>query len=650
MSLPAPHLDDRTFQGLVNDAKRMVQQRCPQWTDHNVSDPGVTLIETFAYMVDQLVWRLNRVPDRMYVQFLNLLGIRLEPAAAARTGVTFWLSAPQDRTVLVPAGTQAATPRTDTEPVVFTTLTDLPIVSCSLQRVATDLNGEQVDQTEALSFDNGFHCFGSPPRIPTPGDCLYVGLSAAVPSCAVTLRFECSIEGVGVDPRDPPITWEGWNGERWVLCEVGSDGTGGFNTAGDVVVHLPATHERHAALLRQNAGWLRCRVVPSEPGQPSYQRSPRITRLVAFTSGGTTAAVNAEIVAKEMLGEGEGVPGQRVPLRERPVVPGDVPLGHIVETSGESGWEPWTEVADFAGSRPDDRHFMLDATAGEVVFGPAVREGDGSLRRFGQSPWPGRKIRIREYRHGGGRRGNVERHSLSVLKSAVPFVDTVENRHAAIGGTDTEDLENAKIRGPLLLRTRQRAVTAEDYENLAREAARDVARVRCIAADQGENAVRVLLVPHVEDGDHGSLEFRQLMLSDDVYRSVAGYLDERRTVGARVVVQPPGYVGLTVVARVRARRHANARALESEALSAIFRYFHPIRGGRDGRGWPFGRAVEVSDVHLALRSLVDIESAEVRLFLRDPLDRTQQSAVDRIELAPHDLVFSWGHDVQIETV
>ena len=62
MVLPAPNLDDRRFQDLVDDAKRLVQQRCPEWTDHNVSDPGVTLIEAFAQMVDQLIYRLNRVP------------------------------------------------------------------------------------------------------------------------------------------------------------------------------------------------------------------------------------------------------------------------------------------------------------------------------------------------------------------------------------------------------------------------------------------------------------------------------------------------------------------------------------------------------------------------------------------------------------
>ncbi len=62
MALPAPNLDDRRFQELVDDAKRLVQQRCPEWSDHNVSDPGVTLIELFAWMTDQVVYRLNRVP------------------------------------------------------------------------------------------------------------------------------------------------------------------------------------------------------------------------------------------------------------------------------------------------------------------------------------------------------------------------------------------------------------------------------------------------------------------------------------------------------------------------------------------------------------------------------------------------------------
>jgi predicted phage baseplate assembly protein len=652
MPLPAPHLDDRSFQSLVDDAKRLVQQRCPEWTDHNVHDPGVTLIETFAYMTDQILYRLNRVPERTYVKFLDLLGVRLRPPTAARVPVTFWLSAPQPAPLVVPAGTRVATARTDAEPVVFTTLADLSIVPSELAVAATAVDGHQADQSEALLSGEGFHCFGPPPRAPQPGDCFYVGLSAAVPSCSITLRFQCPTAGVGIDPRYPPLAWEAWDGERWVACEVDSDGTGGFNWSGDVIVHVPASHRAHAAIVSQAAGWLRCRVIEAESWQPAYETSPRVLKLSAFTSGGTTEAINAQIVTDEIVGEAEGVPAQRFPLRHRPVVPGERPLDHQIDVTGPDGWEPWTEVDDFAGSATDDRHVVLDATTGEIVFGPAVREPDGSFRNYGAVPAKSASVRIRSYRSGGGRQGNVARGGIRVLKSSVPFISEVTNRRPALGGTDGEDVENAKLRGPLLLRTRQRAVTAEDYENLARAAAPDVARVHCVPVEDpaGVGGVRVLVVPSVEDGANGSIEFHQLMLAGDIYQRVVDYLDERRTIGARVLVQPPDYVGVTVVTRLRARTKADPRTLERDALAALYGYFHPVRGGPDGDGWPFGRAIVGGEVYAVLQRLPGVDFVEeVRLFPADPVEATRDAQVDRLDLGRHDLVFSWGHHVMVQT-
>jgi predicted phage baseplate assembly protein len=652
MPLPAPHLDDRTFQSLVDDAKRLVQQRCPEWTDHNVHDPGVTLIETFAYMTDQLLWRLNRVPERTYVKFLDLLGVRLRPPTAARVPVTFWLSAPQPTTLTVPAGSQVATARTETEPVVFTTLSDLDVVPCELAVVATAVDGQQTDQSTTLLGGDGFHCFGPPPRRPEPDDCFYVGLSQAVPSCAVTLRFQCPTAGVGIDPRYPPLVWEAWNGERWVACDVDSDGTGGFNWSGDIVLHVPPGHRTHAAVVSQAAGWLRCRVVPAETWQPVYDESPRILGVTAFTSGGTTDAVNAQVVTDEIVGEAEGVPAQRFALRHRPVVPGDRANDHRVEVSGPDGWEAWHEVEDFAGSGPGDRHVVIDPTTGEIVFGPAVREPDGTLRSYGAVPAKGAAVRIRSYRTGGGQSGNLARGGITVLKSSVPFISSVTNRRAARGGTDGEDVDNAKLRGPLLLRTRQRAVTAEDYENLALTAAPSISRVHCVPVDDpaGVGGVRVLVVPAVDDGIDGRLEFHQLMLGDSVYQRVVDYLDARRTIGARVLVQPPDYVGVTVVTRLRPRPNADAQALEREALAALYGYFHPARGGPDGGGWPFGRAVVGGEVYSVLQRLPGVDFVEeVRLFPADPVDATREPQVDRIDLGPHDLVFSFGHHVMVQT-
>src|SRR5579875_1206471 len=117
-----PIIDPRTFQDLVDEAKRRIPQYCPEWTDHNVADPGITLIELFAWMVDLLLYRLNKVPDRDYLKFLELIGAHPHPAVPASAELTFWLTAPQRETKLIPRGTEVATRQTETRPAVtFTT-------------------------------------------------------------------------------------------------------------------------------------------------------------------------------------------------------------------------------------------------------------------------------------------------------------------------------------------------------------------------------------------------------------------------------------------------------------------------------------------------------------------------------------------------
>lgn len=123
MSFPRPDLDDRRFQDLVDEAKRMIPRFLPEWTNHNVSDPGVALIELFAWMTELTLYRLNRVPDRIYTSFLDLVGISPYPAAAARADVTFTFSTVPDEAVLVPAGSEVSTSGDD--PIVFATTADL---------------------------------------------------------------------------------------------------------------------------------------------------------------------------------------------------------------------------------------------------------------------------------------------------------------------------------------------------------------------------------------------------------------------------------------------------------------------------------------------------------------------------------------------
>src|SRR5207253_6581267 len=183
----------------------------PEWTDHNVHDPGVTLIELFAWMTEQVIFRLNRVPDNLYVRFLDLLGVRLLPPTAARAPITFWLTAPQPSTVRIPVATQVATLRTETtDAIVFETVQDLDLITCALQTVGSTRAGERVRWFDEDSMrGDGVPCFGSPPH---PEDALLVGLDEAVPSCAVTLRLGCAIHGLGIDPTRPPLAWDAYDG------------------------------------------------------------------------------------------------------------------------------------------------------------------------------------------------------------------------------------------------------------------------------------------------------------------------------------------------------------------------------------------------------------------------------------------------------
>jgi predicted phage baseplate assembly protein len=658
MPLPVPDLDDRRFQDLVDDAKRLVMRRCPEWTDHNVSDPGVTLIETFAFMTDQLLYRLNRVPDRLYIRFLELIGLRLLPPAPARVPVTFWLSTPATAPLVISAGTQAATVRTEhTDSVVFATREHLAIVPCTLQRVRSTARGPEeagtagepgtADRTRLLRAGTHFPAFGTPPQA---GDALLLGLSDPVPGCAVRLDFRGHAEGVGVNPGQPPLVWEAWAGEGWAGCETGTDPTGGLNRSGAITVHVPGGHTA-SVIGGERAGWLRARVTDPAEGQPPYSASPVIEALTACTVGGTCGAIHAEIVSGELLGESEGVPGQQFALARRPVLAGAA--APVVETSSGDGWQEWTQVEHFAESSAGDRHFVLDAVSGLVLFGPAVRGPDGGLRYHGAVPGKGAQVRISEYATGGGTAGNVRERAIQTLKSSIPFVAAVENRHPANGGADGETLDEAKARGPLLLRTRSRAVTAEDYEVLTREAAPEAARVRCIAAGQhgaGAAGVRVLVVPAAAAGD-GRIVFESLVPPKAMLAAIATRLEEVRVAGTRVVVEPPLYRGVTVVARLVARPRVKLDRITADAERALYSYLSPLPGGGPGgEGWPFGRPVTAGEVYGLLQRVRGVELVEdVRLFTANPVTGERGGEAPRIGLEPGSLVFSYDHQVRVET-
>ena len=122
MTIEAPNLDDRDFNQLLREADQIIQRKCPGWTDTTPSDPGRVLIEIFAYLTELMIYRLNRVPDKAYREFLGLIGVRLHPPAAARVGLRFSRPA-AGPAVEIPRGTRVTMARAAGagEPPVFIT-------------------------------------------------------------------------------------------------------------------------------------------------------------------------------------------------------------------------------------------------------------------------------------------------------------------------------------------------------------------------------------------------------------------------------------------------------------------------------------------------------------------------------------------------
>lgn len=657
MPLPMRPLDDRSFQDLVDEAKKRIPLYCPEWTDHNVSDPGVTLIELFAWMVDILLYRLNQVPDRHYIKLLELLGIQLEPPQAASVPLTFYLSAPQDQIILVPQGTAASTSRADGgEAIVFTTDEPLRIRPAKLAHIVVRQRNEMgslVYREIALQrLEREFTPF-SPVR-PQVGEAIYFGFEEALDRHLIALDMDCvRAGGLNIIPESPPLLWQAWGEGGWADVEVESDTTGGMSWPGQVRLHLP--HLAPTEIGGFTAHWVRCQVREPKGGEQPYETSPILRDVTAATWGATVMATHATEVIAEPLGRSDGSPGQVFHLEHTPVLPRRPDERVEIWQTGMETWEPWIEVETLAESGPEDKHYLLDSVTGEITFGPALRQRDGTVKRYGAVPPRGADIRFSRYRYGGGTAGNVRAGAITELKTAIAYIDRVVNRQPAQGGLDQETLEHAIFRARNLLRSRYRAVTAADYEYLILDRFRGrVARALCLQATLGgtpaPGQVYALVIPALtEEEAKGYIPLSRLALSDDLRDEIVAFLDERRLLTTQLVVRAAGYKRVRIEADVVARPGADERRLQQQIIAALNRFINPIIGGAEGTGWPFGRELYLSDLYVCIQQVEGLLNVqEIRMYWLDEADRPHL-AERKIDLLAHEVIVSDIHQVRVTT-
>jgi predicted phage baseplate assembly protein len=649
-------LDDRDHDELVAEARRRVSILCPELAVNGGSDPTATLIELFTWMAGLAVERLGRVPDKLHVALLDLLGVQLEGPAAARVDLRMRLSAPATEPLEIHHGTEAGTLRTATqESIVFQTLNTFTIAPLRPDAYLVQRAGaaKEIGVADGVAFPTGPDQVPFS-RSPQVGDALYLGFDGSLARLLVRVSMEASMaRGAGVRPDDPPLRWEISQGDgTWMEVDVLEDLTGGFNYgSGTVEVQCPSTSGTEAIAGRR-LHWLRCRIAETTrvSGEPAiFTQAPEIYQITAAPIGALVPAEHSTVEVNESLGVSDGTPAQMFATRFTPLLP-PAP-GETLEVEGLDGeWESWEERDSFAGSAAGDRHFAVDLVHGEVRLGPELREADGAVSLHGAIPPKGAMVRMARYRHGGGRDGNVAAQMISVLRSAIPGVASVSNPRPAMGGVDPQSLDSARQRSALQIRTRFRAVTAEDYEFLATESTPRVARALRVADDQPGVTLRIL--PRVDPADR-RLTIEELTPDEALMEHIERYLEARRLLGTPVRLEPMRFRAVSVVVNLEVSPRANASRIERRVRQSLYTYLNPLIGGSPGMvgsGWPPGRSLNQGELYSIMHEFDAVEAVKILRLYEMNLQTGEQgskAAGRQVLLEADEVIASGEHVVRV---
>jgi predicted phage baseplate assembly protein len=643
-----PRIDDRRFDDIVAEARTRIARYTPEWspvwTDVNDNDPGITLVQLFAWLTEMLIYRLGKVPELNYLKFLQLIGIELNPAEPASAEVFFpVLDAFADPYVIVPLRTQLAAEAADGGPaVIFETERAIYALSPQLASVQTFDGFDFADATaENEEPGEGFEPFGS---LVARDSALMLGFKyakdfpAQVELNLSILVFEDAQAAPAFDcnlPATPAfasatLAWEYWDGKQWRSLSLLKDETRALAQSGHVYLKTPAKGLMQKAVVgavSESRYWIRARLSGG-----SYEGAPKI--LSVRTN--TVAVVQAETITDEVLGGSDGRPNQVFRLANKPVLAGTLRL----EIDEGDGYQPWTQVEDFFGSKPDDTVYVLDRTSGEVRFG----DGMSGAIPVGNVGNPASNVVAREYRTGGGKRGNVAADKLKTLLTSIEGIDenSITNLQPAIAGRDEETLPEAKLRAPRALKSKCRAVTAEDFETLAMQSA-NIRRAKALPLTHpgfpGVRVPGVMTVVVVPDTDDPAPTPTEATL-----RTVCAYLNQRRLLTTELYVVRPTYKEVSITAEVVAANTADLAQVKESVERALLDYFHPLKGGEDGHGWPFGGDVFFSRVYQRVFSVAGVER-----ITRIGIMVDEEESPDCKDVAIEDgvLLFSTGHDVQV---
>ncbi len=673
MPITPPRLDDRGYEDLIEELLARVPAHTPEWRPQQVGDPGRTLLEMFAWLADTILYRANLIPERQRLAFLQLLGMPLRPAQAARGVIALQREEKNPREVLhLAAGARV------TGPVDFETLAEVSVLPVSgecyyKRRLDAEEQREMAEVIEGLRefyqvegevaayvttpvFVDGMADRAGLDLVQDTADgSLWMALLASRPEDVPAVKSALAGGGAGgeyidigiapavelpadLDDIRPPgrLDHSWWISTAELVDDQPvyhplrrvADSTGEYARRGVERLALPGDEADFGVLegdarREANAG------LGDRP--PRLDDPERLARLVAWlrlqpAAGLATLPLSwvginavdidqAQTLRDRVIGQSDGSADQVIALPLASVQADSLVLQ--VEEAGR-GYVTWQPVADLALAGRDDAVYQLDSEAGSVRFGDGIH---------GRIPEAGRRIRIAHLRAGGGQAGNLPAGSLQAVEGrgvdGRPLTRKLKPVQgiATAGGADAESLQEAERRIPARLRHRNRAVTEDDYHALVAEVPGvSVGRVevlpRFLPRQRRFNVpgvVSVMVLPHKSSQEAPNPRPDQPMI-----QRVHDYLSARRPLATELYVIGCEYVPLAVTAGITVKPGFGHEQVAHDVRQALRQYLWSLPPhGPQGDGWPLGRAVgdrELEVVAARVRGVAGVSG--VNLFRR----------------------------------
>lgn len=375
--------------------------------------------------------------------------------------------------------------------------------------------------------------------------------------------------------------------------------------------------------------------LPPAPGDLGLPAGSSNIRLIAFQPG---------FGERLELGAGNGFPSQRFALPAPQAAQQSVRVQVAEKSDGDSPlWSDWLQVDDFDSSSRFDRHFRLDFDKGEIEFGNGIR---GAV----PPALPGLEstVRLFAYRVSWGEQGNLPAGAIDTPPPHLIDLNVTNSRPSS-GGSGPETLEAAGKRVRRELKRPWRAVTSQDFETLALATpGLRVARAKALPLQApapqppglmpAPASVTVVVAPF-------SLLLRPVP-SPNFLQGVSRHLQLRRLITTRVYVIAPLYSRLRVEAQVRMLPGFDAREVEGRIEQALDSFYHPLTGGAQGKGWPFGRPLYKSEAYQHIDQVEGVDCVE-RLDLAAGGAGVSRDSRGNVLLPPQGLVYTGRHSIEV---